>query len=196
MRFGILLWAAIPALLAAEPDMAAAQLTEEERAALVLELLPQSARAGATIVLREGDDEKVVREGDGAFLCVSDASRADRLSMVCHHHVLEARLRFERELRKATGLTGAALRERICEDAGEAERSIPDGSMEITASLSPDEDGDYPDEMTVYRLLWMPGSTPDVSGIDTEDPGEGRPYLHQAGTCGAHVMWSEVVPTG
>lgn len=189
-------WVAVSLLLLGAISPVAAQVGEvpkEHRAELVLRLLPEEARPFATIVLRHGSREEHYQKGTGRFLCISDVSSAQRLSMVCHHRVLEERLRFERELSRQTGLQGQAFRERLCDEIAERGWSVPDGAMEITASLARTDDGSYAREMTVYHLLWLPHQTVESTGVVGEDPGNGRPFLHQAGTCGAHVMWSEVV---
>jgi hypothetical protein len=175
------------------PIALSGQSAPSDRAALVLRLLPPQARSAATVILRDGDSEERFREGNGRFLCASDITDSTRISMVCHHHVLEQRLRYERQLSRETGLTGGAFRERLCSDVARRGWSVPDGAMEITASLSRGEDGTYASEMTVYHVLWLPHQTTEGIGVADEDPGQGRPYLHQAGTCGAHVMWSAVV---
>lgn len=113
--------------------------------------------------------------------------------MVCHHHVLEERLRLDRELSRETGLQGAAFWERLCREVAERGWTVPDGAMEITASLPRTADGSYAREMTVYRLLWLPHQTVESTGIVDKDPRDGRPFLHQGATCSAHVMWSEVI---
>lgn len=175
-------------------NAASGQVTPVQRAELVLRLLPAEARSEATILFRDAEGEERYRDGTGRFLCVSDTSGAERISMVCHHHVLEERLRFERELRRETGLRGAAFRERLCGEVAGRGLEIPAGAMEITASLAQSAEGKYADEMTVYHLLWTPGQTAETIGVVDTDPGEGEPWLHQAGTCGAHVMWSEQIP--
>ena len=169
------------------------QMSPAARAELVLRLLPAQAQPHATVLLRNGEREERYRDGTGRFLCVSDASTPTRLSMVCHHHVLEPRLRFERELRRDTGLRGSDYRERLCREVANRDMEVPDGAMEITASLSRNEDGTYAREMTVYHLLWLPHQTEETTGVIDEDPGDNMPWLHQAGTCSAHVMWSEVI---
>ena len=185
--FAIALGSAFPA------ESVTAQMSRERRAELVLRLLPAPARPGTTVLLRDGGHEESYREGMGHFLCVSDASSPARLSMVCHHHVLEQRLRFERELRVDTGLRGSAYRERLCSEVAGRGWEVPNGAMEITASLGRNEDGTYAHEMTVYHLLWLPNQTEETTGVSDEDPGDDSPWLHQAGTCGAHVMWSNAI---
>ncbi len=63
--------------------------------------------------------------------------------------------------------------------------------MEITASVQYEADGSLAPEMTVYSLLYVPGATKESIGVPDQDPGQGMPYLHNPGGCGAHVMWSE-----
>ena len=170
------------------------QVTPAQRAELVLRLLPAEARSDATVLLRGAEGEERYRDGTGRFLCVSDTSSMGRVSMICHHHVLEERLRFERELRRETGLRGDAFRTRLCSEVSSRGLEIPAGAMEITASLAQSDEGEYADEMTVYHLLWLPRHTTETIGVVDVDPGEGKPFLHQSGTCGAHVMWSEQIP--
>lgn len=174
--------------LAAQPD-------ERAQAALVLRLIPAEARSGATVVLRSAAGDRVVRRGEGPFLCVSDISPARRISLICHHRVLEERLRFERELGKATGLQGGELTARLCHEGEARGMKVPNGAMEFTASVAVLTDGTIDRAATVYRLLWLPFATTASIGLPSEDPGEGRPWLHQSGSCGAHVMWSERLQT-
>lgn len=194
MRSPISFCAMVMVALGAITQEAPAQLSPAARADLVLSLLPADSRPGATVLLRDEHGDDVYREGDGRFLCVSDASPADRISMICHHQVLEERLRYERSLRDATGLGGDEFRERLCKDVEAEGLGVPPGSMEITATLLRDDEGGHAEEMTVYHLLWVPGESAASMGVPDEDPGEGRPFLHHAETCGAHVMWSEAVP--
>ncbi len=51
---------------------------------LALSLLPREARSGASVVIRNGEGETMVRSGSGSFLCVIDANNAARLSLNCH----------------------------------------------------------------------------------------------------------------
>lgn len=173
----------------------AAQLDEREQAALVLRLIPAAARPGATVILRSAAGDRVVRRGEGPFLCVSDSSPARRISLICHHRILEERLRFERELRQVTWLQGAAFTTRLCREVEARGMEVPDGAMEITASVAVLADGSIDPAATVYRLLWLPFATTASIGVPSEDPGQGRPWVHQAGSCGAHVMWSERLET-
>jgi hypothetical protein len=189
---------AVIATMTVHLDGATAQRSPRERADLVLQLIPPAARPDATILFRDADGDEVrgrvvYREGNGPFICVSDASNSRTLSMVCHHRVLEERLQLERALSRETGLRGEAFTTRLCEEVASRHLDVPNGAMEITASLMRQPDGLLAREMTIYHLLWLPFATDASAGVPAEDPGEGHPWLHQAGTCGAHVMWSDVI---
>lgn len=169
------------------------QLTAGQQAHLVLSLLPPTAQSSATVVLRDGEGDTVYRRGSGAFVCVSDMTTAPRLSLGCHHQTLDRQLGLERELSRS-GLKGAEFRRRRCEEAEARKIDVPNGAMEISASLPVDSTGTPAAEMTVWYLLWLPHATAASEGVPDTDPGDGRPFLHQAETCSAHVMWSEVRP--
>ena len=171
---------------------AVGQVPLDTRVALAESLLPASARGGAKIVVRDAASEVVIREGDG-FFCVSDSSRPGRVSLNCHHETLQEQLALERKIAKE-GLRGEEFRRRLCKQADARGVVVPHGATEISASISLESDGTLPPEMTVYYLMYMPQATTISIGIVDEDPGDGSPWLHMAGTCQAHVMWSEQRP--
>ncbi len=175
------------AALVALPAVAYAQDRTTE---LALSLLPREARSGASVVIRNGEGEAMVRSGSGSFLCVIDANNAERLSLNCHDRKLIPLLRLEREV-GAAGLRGAAFREELCTRVQAEAAGPPTGSLEISASVAIPSEGQLADSMTVYHLLYTPNQTSASLGLRDDDPGAGAPWLHHAGSCNAHVMWSE-----
>ena len=83
----------VPSALAAQEAIAMADL---ERAVLPL---PVSDRGGATVMVVENDEARVVREGDGEFICLADAPGDDRFQAACYHRSLEPYMARGRELR-------------------------------------------------------------------------------------------------
>ncbi len=162
---------------------------------LVLSLLPREARRGASVVMRNGEGETMVRSGSGSFLCVIDANNAARLSLNCHDRRLIPLLHMEREV-GAAGLRGAAFREELCTRVEAEAADSPTGLLEISASVGITSEGQLADSMTVYHLLYTPNETSASLGLRDDDPGAGAPWLHHAGSCNAHVMWSERRATG
>ena len=171
---------------------AVGQVPLDTRVALVESLLPASARGKAKIVVRDATGEVVIRKG-GGFICISDSSRPGRLSLNCHQEALQEQLDLEREV-ALEGFRGEEFAHRLCKLADARGVVVPDGAIEISASIRLESDGSLPHKMTVYYLLWLPQATTASIGIVDENPGDGSPWLHKAGTCQAHVMWPEQRP--
>ncbi len=176
-------------------DHVAAQVSVDRRVDLALSLIPATARGDATVLLRSVEGDETFREGTGPFVCLSDVSRAGRISLNCHHRTLDGQLRVETEL-SAAGIRGAEFRRQLCQELESRSIVVPNGAMEITASVQYEADGSLAPEMTVYSLLYVPGATKESIGVTDQNPGQGMPYLHHPGGCGAHVMWSETRRVG
>ena len=176
-------------------DHLAAQVSVDRRVDLALSLIPASARGDATVLLRSAEGDETFREGTGPFVCLSDVSRAGRMSLNCHHRTLDPQLRIEGEL-GAAGVRGVEFQRRLCEELDSLSIVVPNGAMELSASVRYETDGSLSPEMTVYSLLYVPGATKESIGVTDQNPGQGMPYLHNPGGCGAHVMWSETRRVG
>ncbi|NIR75954.1 MAG: hypothetical protein GWO12_12730 [Gemmatimonadetes bacterium] len=74
-------------------------------------------------------------------------------------------------------------------EAGAVE--IPERAYMVDASGRLDSDESAPDSVVVCHLLQLPYATEESVGLTDEEPTPGAPWLHHAGTCDAHVMWSE-----
>jgi len=168
---------------------ALAQASDQTRTHLALRLLPEDARGDALVILRDSTGDRTAKNGTG-FTCISDSSDPTRLSYNCHHPALNEQFALEREFRE---LRGAEFRERVCSEAEARGIRVPNGAIEITSSVTIDDEGDLDTSMTVYTLLWVPYQTEQMVAIADEDPGDAGPWLHRAGTCQAHVMWSKTV---
>jgi hypothetical protein len=184
-HFGIL---TIATMLTVSP-VVATQVSAEVRTHIVLELLPGRARSDAAVMLRDSAGERTIRPGAG-FICVSDFTQPDRLSSTCHHPQLGEQMALAREFQD---LRGEEFRRQVCAEAGRRGIRVPNGAMEITASLGIAGNGRPDSTMTMYHLLWVPFETQQTLGVTNQDPGDGRAWLHHGGTCQAHIMWSEKV---
>lgn len=178
--------------LSAGTDLMATQTSVETRTQLLLTMLPYEAQPTARLVMRDSASQRTVRRGDG-FICISTlrpAPGSSRISNNCHHPALGDMIGLEQEL---ANLDRAEFRRQLCVQARARGVRVPKGAMEITSSIAVDSTGKLDSTMTVYHLLWMPFETRESLGVVDEDPGDGRPWLHRAGTCQAHVMWSDDV---
>lgn len=121
----------------------------------------------------------------GAFMCEVDV-QMDRWSAVCFHPSLAEMRDVGRTLEP-----GPDFDVRLCRALDSLGSEVPTGSIEVYAS-GPLRDGQsLPDSVTIYRLLYTPHATEANLGVVDENPGDGSPWLHHAGECTAHVMWSE-----
>lgn len=163
------------------------------RSALARSLLPEALQSNATVIERSAKGEIVVQKGSGdGFICSSDDQRPGRMGLICLHPSLAAMNALERDV-ASKGLRGDAFRAELCGRAETSGAIPPNGTLEISASVGVEADGSFEPSMTVYHLLWVPHATTQTIGIEDEDPGDGSAWLHLAGTCQSHVMWSEEI---
>ena len=171
------------------------QESDGERTEIVLRLLPEGARADATVILREGSGVRTHQRGDGPFICVSDATE-EVISMSCHHRRLAPRLALERQIERDTDLKGRDLRDRICTEARSRGMTVDPGAMEVSATLTRGTDGRLPTEVAVYRLLWLPYQTAEPWAFRIRTRGRTSVAAPAGVAVMPHLMWSEIVPLG
>jgi hypothetical protein len=70
---------------------------------------------------------------------------------------------------------------------------VPDRAYSFDLSGRIPEGRDQPDSVTVYHYIQLPYATMESAGITDEEPSPGEPWLHQGGTCSAHLMWSKTL---
>lgn len=190
----MLRWAHVLVLLSASlwsgPRETGAQAPVETQFTLLLEMLPADVRDEVTLIVPTDDGFETYREGTSHFICVGDPPGDERLNLVCHHESLAPVLSHQRSLAQQ-GLRGQAFRERLCRDVRSGIVDMPDRAYMLDASASLKPDGSLPDSVTVYHMLQLPYATEESAGISDEEVAPGAPWLHHAGTCDAHLMWSE-----
>jgi hypothetical protein len=122
----------------------------------------------------------------GAFTCEAN-SNDGQWSATCFHPSVAA-------LHAAEGAAGnvADFEARVCRILAREQATVPVGAMEISASGTLQGGQTVPDSIDVYYLVYVPFQTTASLAITDSDPGGGRPWLHHAGTCMAHVMWNEI----
>lgn len=172
------------------PRDLAAQDPVEKQFTVLLELLPADVRDEVTLLVPGDDGLRTYRKGTGHFVCIGDPPGDGRLNVVCHHESLGPVLSHQRSLSEG-GLRGKAFQERLCRDVRSGIVEMPDRAYMLDASAALKPDGSLPDSVTVYHMLQLPYATEGSAGISDEELVPGKPWLHHAGTCDAHLMWSE-----
>lgn len=172
------------------PRDMAAQLPLEEQFTVLLELLPAEVRDEVTLLAPGEDGFETYRKGTSHVVCLGDPPGDERLNISCYHATLGPVLAHQRSLSRQ-GLRGQAFRERLCRDVRAGLVEMPDRAYMLDASAALKPDGSLPDSLTVYHMLQLPYATEESTGITDEELTPGAPWLHHAGTCDAHLMWSE-----
>jgi hypothetical protein len=162
-----------------------------EIAAAVLPL-PDSARAGAKVLVYRGTDLVEARAGSSEMICLGDDPAHKGLQVSCYHQSLEPFMARGRELR-ALGITKReAVDSARLADVKSGRLVMPSAAMlssifaesdSFDATLGP------PEKHRALDVIYLPYATQESSGI-TEQPSVGRPWLMFAGSPWAHVMLS------
>jgi hypothetical protein len=193
MRIVHLLPAVALALVVLAPGSVGAQMTKQQVEA-GLSLLPADARAGAEVQFEAEDGWVVHRSGDNGWTC-RISTPTDGLAAKCYHSVLTGKIELEAKL-YAEGLPSPQVREHMAVMLENGTLSIPPGSVEITGSGDLGDGVDVPATLSGYYFVYFPFETAKTFGVPGADPGEGRPWLHHAGTADAHLMWRHSHETG
>jgi len=169
---------ALPAAISAQDAMSAADL---ERAVLPL---PPAQRAGATVMARDGEDVRIVRRGDGEFICIADTPGDDRFQAVCYHESLEPYMARGREQRKR-GMTAMESIEARSEEIAKGTLEMPPHATLHQVLAGADWDGDL---STAQRLtvIYVPFATAEDVGLPAGS--ESGPWLMHEGKGNAHIM--------
>ncbi len=160
-------------------------------AALAVLPIAEADRAGATILGYEDGGLVMLREGDGAFICMADNPSDERFQVLCYHKSLAPYMERGRELR-AEGITGKANIEKRWEEIDAGELAMPRhpavlhqlfGSDPAAATL---ENADSLGRLTV---IYMAYATAEDTGL-LGQPAGSEPWLMYPGKPTAHVMIS------
>lgn len=177
----------------------AVDLSVEAQIAQAVSPLPGSLRAGATVVTYDSSGTpKVLRQGTNAIVCQppqpapatqpagtssgSQTAAPPAFSVSCYHKSMQPTRDFEAKLR-AGGNIAKEVTDAVAAARKDGKLAAPAfGTMLYTRS------GKSEAEAHTLWVLMAPNATAESTGLPTEQPKEGGPWLMAAGTPGAHVM--------
>jgi hypothetical protein len=179
-----------PTASAAPAPMA---LTAEQYLAAAVLALPTEMRAGAT-VMRAGPDGKavVVRQGQNGMTCFLPNPTGARFQSACYHESLEPFMARGRELR-AQGVKGDQVDTVRFAEAKAGKLKLPAGPASLYQLFG--EAGAYDPATNTVKggnplfVVYIPNATAESTGLQTK-PVRGSPWLMQAGTPKAHIMFT------
>lgn len=177
-----LVLAALTMPLAAQ-GQEAMKVSDLERAVLPLSV---EERGSATVMVVEDDRARVVKQGEGAFICLADTPGDDRFQAACYHESLEPYMARGRELR-LEGLTGRESIQKRWEEIESGDLDMPSHALLHQVFAGPNWDGslESADRLTV---IYVPYATAEELGLPA-----GRadgPWVMFPGSPTAHIMIS------
>jgi hypothetical protein len=146
--------------------------------------LPDTLRDGATVVTYDTQgNAKVLRQGTNAIVCqTNQPTPTAAFAVSCYHQSMKATRDFQAKLR-AEGKDAKAIAAEVDEARASGKLSAPAfGTMLYSRSGKSEQDA---------RTLWVmlaPNATAEATGLPTERPKTGGPWLMNAGKPSAHVM--------
>ena len=180
MTTSIIALITIPMAIMAQQTSAERQITE------AVSPLPESMRAGATVLGYQGGNTLVVlREGANAMICVADRPGDPRWHVACYHKDLDPFMARGRELR-AEGTTELSQINNV------RRAEIESGALEMPRgpralySLTVFDSTTGTGARGLY-VVYLPYATEETVGISAA-PASNRPWLMFPGEPWAHVM--------
>ena len=174
--------AAAMAVLAAPSLVSSQELSVEAQVAEAVLPLPDSLRAGATVVIYDArGNPQVLRAGTNSVVCHPNVAGAPGYFVRCYHkalaqqHNMEAKLFAEgKQLADVQATVQAAIK------AGTL-NAPPTGTMEYVRR------GETREKSILLWVMMMPNATGESTGLSTAES-QTAPWLMFAGTPGAHIM--------
>ncbi len=146
--------------------------------------LPDTLRDGATVVTYDAQGTpKVLRQGTNAIVCQTNQPTPQAgFAVSCYHKSMQPTRDLQAKLR-AEGKDAKAITAAVDEARAGGKLTAPAfGTMLYTRSGKTEAEA---------RTLWVmlaPNATAETTGLPTERPKTGGPWLMNAGKPGAHVM--------
>jgi len=157
--------------------------TPEEKISQAIKALPESMRAGASVVEYDAIGYRtVLREGTNSLVCEPDDSTVEGFRVTCYHQNRIARLNFERQL-AASGKSAEEVFQTLSAKVDAGELPLP-----VAGQMGYFLGGANEASAVPTRSVRLPYATAASTGLPTEtDESEGV-WLMQAGTNRAHIM--------
>jgi len=182
--------AAAMAVLAAPSFVSAQERSVEAQVAEAVLPLPDSLRAGATVVTYDArGNPQVLRAGTNSVVCHPHVAGVPGFFVRCYQKALAQQHNMEAKL-FAEGKQPADVQATVqaAIKAGTL-NAPPTGTMEYVRR------GETREKSSVLWVMMMPNATGESTGLSTAES-ETAPWLMFAGTPGAHIMMPQIAAGG
>ena len=186
-----------PAVLATALSVASASAqtvklpTAEQQVAAAVQPLPESLRAGATVLgYRTAGRLETLRQGVNGMICLADDPSDDRFHVACYAESMDPFMARGRALR-AEGVSAAQIDTVRFREVREGRLPVPKAaalwSLSGPATSWDPATGVVSGARPLY-VIYLPFATEASTGIPAT-PAQGTPWLMHPGTPKAHVMF-------
>jgi hypothetical protein len=149
---------------------------------------PEGRRDGATVLgYRRSGALEVLRKGTNDLECVADTPGDDGFSVACYHTSLGPYMQRGREL-KAEGVSDRNAARWAEVDAGKLTMPTGPATLYVLSGSSYDPTARTVADAYLRYVVYIPGATPESTGLPLSPPAEGGPWIMFPGTPGAHIM--------
>ena len=155
---------------------------------------PADLKDDARVLGYNADGDLIeLRAGTNDFTCLADNPFDDRFHAACYHNTIDAFMERGRALRKE-GLGRNEIRAQRLKEIEAGTLKMPEEPAALyqlfgSANSLNTETGEVTDVRPLY-VMYMPYATTESTGLSSQAPMEGAPWLMDAGTPWAHIMYS------
>lgn len=155
---------------------------------------PEDLKDGARVLgFNEAGDMIELRAGSNDFVCLADNPFDDRFHAACYHNAMDPFMSRGRELKKE-GADRNASRETRLKEIEAGTLKMPEAPAALyqlfgEASSLNLETGEVSEVRPLY-VMYMPYATTETTGLSSQAPMQGAPWLMDAGLPWAHIMYS------
>ncbi len=134
---------------------------------------------------------KVIREGSGDMICLTDDPTKSGFGVSCYHKDLEPFMARGRVL-KAEGLNGKEIFDKREEEVKAGALSMPADPATLYVLTAPDDQYDRStgqvDNTYLRYVIYIPYATTASTGLPLSPENPGMPWIMDPGTHRAHIM--------
>ncbi len=181
-------------LICASPLMAQTLPSNDIQIAGATSPAPADLKDDARVLGYNADGDLIeIRSGSNDFTCIADNPFDERFHAACYKNTMDAFMSRGRELKKE-GLGRDQSREMRMKEIEAGKIKMPENPAALYQLFGPAsslnlETGEVSDVRPLY-VLYMPYATTETTGVSSQAPTEGAPWLMDAGLPWAHIMYS------
>ncbi|MDZ4699879.1 MAG: hypothetical protein SH809_09260 [Rhodothermales bacterium] len=156
--------------------------------------LPENLKAGATVLGYDASKALVtLREGNNEMICLADNPFDDRFQAACYAASLEPFMARGRQL-VAEGADRGVSRDLRLKEIEAGTLKMPEAPAALYQLFGQADSfnlatGELTNVRPLY-VMYIPYATTETTGLSTEPPMPGAPWLMDAGLPWAHIMYS------